>query len=167
MPNWVKNNVIVTGKKEALEQFKEKHFKEECLDFETIIPMPDKIFRGDLGQEEKEKYGDNNWYDWSIQNWGTKWNAGEGYLSDVQRIHTNTYMLQFEFTTAWSVPEQIYRKLSELYPDVGITVEFADEDIGSNCGTIEIGNGEIDICSLDGDEEFANSVWGWHEQVEE
>ena len=33
-----------------------------------ILPMPKNIFQGGLGQEEKEKYGKNNWYDWSIAN---------------------------------------------------------------------------------------------------
>lgn len=33
--------------------------------------------------------------------------------------------------------------LSRLFPEVGIGVEFADEDLGSNLGAYYISNGEI------------------------
>ena len=43
------------------------------IDFEKIIPMPKNIYRGSLGPDERQKYGNNNWYDWSVAHWGTKW----------------------------------------------------------------------------------------------
>ena len=30
------------------------------IDFNKIIPMPNNIYRGDLGIEERKKYGNNN-----------------------------------------------------------------------------------------------------------
>ena len=36
------------------------------IDFNKVIPMPDYIFQGNLGMAEREKYGKENWYDWSI-----------------------------------------------------------------------------------------------------
>lgn len=47
------------------------------IDFNKIIPMPDTVFKGSLGPEQREKYGTNNWLDWSVSNWNTKWNAFE------------------------------------------------------------------------------------------
>jgi hypothetical protein len=70
-------------------------------------------------------YGYFDWYAWSLGNWGTKWNS---YNS--KRLTDNTV----KFQTAWSTPEQVIKKLSELYPKNSFTVRYADEDTGSNCG---------------------------------
>ena len=41
------------------------------------------------------------------------------------------------FLTAWSAPHPVMEKLAEMFPDVGIEHEWADEDIGySNCTEI-------------------------------
>ena len=45
------------------------------IDFNKIVPMPDTVFKGNLGAEERNIYGTNNWLDWSLENWNTKWNA--------------------------------------------------------------------------------------------
>lgn len=112
MPNHVYNTVTVTGKKQAISRFK-RHFKqknsETIIDFETIIPMPEKVFRGDLGNKEKEIHGENNWYDWSRKHWGTKWNAYDQEIDD----ETDT-SITFKFCTAWGFPEPVIKKLVKL-----------------------------------------------------
>ena len=86
-----------------------------------------------------EKYGFKTWYDWSIENWGTKWNA-----SDCES--ENNY---FEFTTAWSgVPELIEKMHLEL-PRVKILYEFSDEDTGCNCGIGIFENGTSNFRKLE------------------
>ena len=70
MPNWTRNELIVQADDpKDLKDFKKKVFTKDeegkiKFDFEKIIPMPENIFRGNLGNEEREQYGDNNWYDW-------------------------------------------------------------------------------------------------------
>jgi hypothetical protein len=80
-----------------------------------------------------ELYGAKDWHSWSCSNWGTKWNAGNTSRKDN--------ILSFE--TAWSVAEPILVKLSKLFPELTLQVEYADEDIGSNCGEFELLNGVI------------------------
>lgn len=77
------------------------------IDFEKLIPMPEDVYRGPLGQKEMELYpGDKNWYDWSIDNWGTKWNAyGYDYLPHKEDA--------IVFNTAWSAVPRIIAKLSD------------------------------------------------------
>ena len=83
MPNWVTNRIVFHGDQEnidrVLQYIKGNGSK---IDFNKIIPMPDNIYRGDLGKRERELYGSNNWYDWSVANWGTKWNIL--YSSTIQ-----------------------------------------------------------------------------------
>ena len=98
-------------------------------------------------------YGADSWYDWSINNWGTKWNASNTYV-------INDNMVEFE--TAWSCPVNIFKELSKQFKGVEICVDFADEDIGSNCGEIIFLNGEIkEYFDMDGDSDFALDVWGY------
>lgn len=68
------------------------------------------------------------WYDWSVANWGTKWNA---YQTPDERDNTNTVYFQ----TAWSCAEKVILKLSALFPDLRFKLSYADEDSGCNVGT--------------------------------
>ena len=79
MPNHVKNTLSFSGDPKRISEMKEKIKNDEyglgTIDFEKIIPMPENIYRGDLGPAEMKKYGENNWYNFRTSHWGTKWNA--------------------------------------------------------------------------------------------
>ena len=64
---------------------------------------------------------EESWWDWRVQNWGTKWNS---YDCDVDE--SNEEHIEYIFYTAWSPPEGVIAKLREQYPDVHITA-FYDE----------------------------------------
>lgn len=84
-----------------------------------------------------QNYGAPTWYEWSINNWGTKWNA---YGYDENADYSGNENLWFQ--TAWSAPHPILQKLSEMYPDITFEHEWADEDLGANCGRKCYRNGE-------------------------
>ena len=81
---------------------------------------------GRLLHDNKERYGALTWYEWCINNWGTKWNA----CNCVQTDRT------IELSTAWDWPEPIMEKLAEVCMklDVSFSGEWADEDCGRNTG---------------------------------
>lgn len=106
---------------------------------------------GKIYVSNAEKFGYETWYDWRINNWGTKWNACDSSISD------NTVI----FETAWSAPENIYRKLSESGCD--FSAGYADENIGFSTGVYESYNGtlthtEFDVGSRDA-YEHAAELW--------
>lgn len=113
----------------------------------------------DLGNQYIDnilKYGADSWYDWCNRNWGTKWNSSSTYILNDNEV---------EFDTAWSCPIGILKELSKQFSDVEIYVEYADEDIGSNCGWFTLINGNFDeFVDMDGNCEFAMRVKGYTEE---
>jgi hypothetical protein len=140
MPNHVTNVVSFSGDKSRISAMLKEIQNDEhgigSVDFEKILPMPDTVYNGSLGIRERELYGENNWYDWRLGNWGTKWNS-YGYTEN-----TTFQDDKIKFLTAWSAPHPILHKLSEMYPDVKMEHEWADEDIGMNCGRYVYYDGE-------------------------
>ena len=127
MPNWTENNVLFVGKKKQLKTLKTMlKSKDNDFDFNNIVPMPKNIFRGLLGREEEEKYGKNNWYHWSIDNWGTKWNAVD------TTVEENGSTLSYNFMTAWDCPREIVdalmRMRKTILKDISINWDCVHED---------------------------------------
>lgn len=106
------------------------------------------------------RYGAETWYEWSIENWGTKWNScnngeGTGYFeSDT-----------LYFDTAWNAPHPVLEKLAETFPHLSFEHRWADEDIGNNCGKCQYENGERTSQFVPDNHktamEFATAVWGY------
>lgn len=99
MPNWCDNSMRLShqdkDKIDALQAELEKknddgHFMAEV--FQHLCPRP-------ADQED-------NWYDWNISNWGTKWDAS---LIDWDRSDDNTITIYCD--TAWSPPTALYQYL--------------------------------------------------------
>lgn len=140
MPNWTANNVLFVGKRKQLETLKDMLKSDENdFDFNNIIPIPKELTDTVSGSENakpdwqkeqsnqlKAKYGADNWYDWSIDNWGTKWNACNTEVE--QRDGT----LVYHFDTAWDCPREIVNALMRMkktiLKDISINWECVHED---------------------------------------
>ena len=126
------------------------------FDFNSIIPMPKpltkafdiedpfedhadwKLESGHLVPKSKLKrqrwlnlYGADNWYDWSLKNWGTKWNA---YDASVEVDTKDT--LEVDFSTAWSAPIPIFLEIQKYCQEHGLglswNVSFEDDGYGNS-----------------------------------
>ena len=84
------------------------------------------------------QYGAPTWYEWCVRNWGTKWNA-YGYGEEKIDYHDGDALY---FQTAWSAPHPVLERLTEMFPGVEMEHEWADEDIGQNCGRYSYRDGE-------------------------
>ena len=117
------------------------------LDRETFL-------LGKKASDNIDKYGAPTWYDWRIDHWGTKWDA---YGYDEGKDYSKAKELRF--LTAWSAPHPILQRLSEQYPALEITHQWADEDIGFNCGIAVYRAGEQTELEVKQDDELANQLW--------
>jgi hypothetical protein len=70
-------------------------------------------------QAELAAIGVDNWYDWSVAHWGTKWNATD---TQVERDRLAGRSVEIRFDTAWSPPTPVLGRLRALYPEA--TFEF-------------------------------------------
>jgi hypothetical protein len=84
---------------------------------------PDALVKARLSLQCLVETGHPNWYEWSIDNWGTKWGAYD-YAEVAAQVDGR---FVFRFQTAWSFPEPIFRKLAEIYPTLTFAVISFDE----------------------------------------
>jgi hypothetical protein len=94
----------------------------------------------ELSEYYRAVYGADNWYDWRLENWGTKWRPY--WIAEVEgEKHA------FSFCTAWSPATGLWLKLSSLYPAVAFHTDFHDEmDCFWGTATFEDGVITEDIC---------------------
>ena len=124
MPNWVTNEITFNF---DMSHDKDRFMKlvtsdDNLFDFDKIVPMPDNIFRGNLGTDEREKYGSLNWYDWSCENWGTKWNSRNATVDWEDEDGVG-----FIFDTAWSAPTPIANTLKAMFKGIKFRWFYRDE----------------------------------------
>lgn len=135
MPNHITNIITIQAPEgrtiqEVIDFVKGDETK---FDFNKLIPMPLEIIAS------FNTPGLNPpWYDWSLKNWGTKWNA--------YQISVEGSVVRFD--TAWSAPSPVFEKLHEKFNDFILDIKYADEDTGYNFGHLEYGPGKMIVYDL-------------------
>jgi hypothetical protein len=72
-----------------------------------------------------EETGYHDWYSWSCDNWGVKWDA----VRPTAKYDLLT--ITFSFDSPWGCPEQFVRELSKLYPNANF--EMVSGSIENDC----------------------------------
>ena len=161
MPNWCNNNLVLTHEDPAM--IKRAYDALERGEFlNEFVPVPQELkdtvsgFIGDPVEQAKleaktkanqEKYGAGNWYDFCVNEWGTKWDCGEQGASD---IHPEGRMLHTSFDTAWAPPVRAYEKLVDL--GFGVEAMYYEPGMGY-CGSWQDGcDEEINLEGLSADD---------------
>ena len=79
---------------------------------------------GQQALDNLKKYGYKDWYNWRINNWGTKWDACEGGMRDSE------WEVEATFDTAWAPPTPWLEKVSAKYKRLKFTLEYSEEGMG-------------------------------------
>ena len=66
-------------------------------------------------------------YTWENDNWGTKWGFVEPNLSNFNPASEEMY---YSFSSAWSPPEGLVRKMAEMYPQLKFTLDYEEPGMG-------------------------------------
>lgn len=116
MPNWCNNVLTITHDNPDKIREAKQAFEEQRL-LAYFCPEP---------QWESDE--SDQWYDWRIANWGTKWDVGELQGIVEEDIHSVT----FRFDSAWSPPTEAYKIARRSH---GFEIEAFYIEIGDNvCG---------------------------------
>jgi hypothetical protein len=123
MTNWVRNELIVTGKPEDVARFVE--YVGEVMDFDKIIPH--------------DRFMLAEYLDWQREHWGTKWNAcacEEVIVTSFYDFHSSEPYQEaiYRFDTAWVTPKPVIRKIIKDWPELEIDGGYIIEGHES-CGS--------------------------------
>lgn len=120
MPNWCQNVAYIRNEDlgELDKIVKELDKKNDCQLFNSLVPNPSGEWQ----------------YDWSVENWGTKWDA------QVYDYRLDDGELYISFDTAWAPPIAFYDKIFEMgyevkayYREEGMCFAGIYEDGADDC----------------------------------
>ena len=150
MPNYCWNILNINGPEEDINKFLDKSMvkkdgdTEDYFSFSGTVPEPDyettpvKLTYPEVSakfaktKKQKEKIMENkptirkdSWWDWRVQNWGTKWEPMDPNIEQGNPEH-----VQITFDSAWSPPIEWLHKVHLDYPNLQFHLEF--EEPGMN-----------------------------------
>jgi hypothetical protein len=155
MPNWCSNTLTISGDAKQIKEFKEisevKGKEKTDLSFNKTVPIPSIINQEATISPSKDKpnkllkklLGADNWYDWSVKNWGTKWDANNAELT-----MDNDEYLEYIFETAWNPPVEWLEKVSKKFPKLEFRMKYEEEGMGF-LGIAKGSNGNIEDKCID------------------
>ncbi len=83
----------------------------------------------EMAAELKAKYGHTNWYDWALENYGTKWGVYDvaEEWDECESSDGIESSISIEFQSAWGDAEKIIAKLSRQFPSASFVLEAIDD----------------------------------------
>ena len=119
MPNWCNNNIEITGPVDKIQSLWDAAQAEDGGLLNAMVPMP-----VELKDTVKGSNGDAvNWYDWSVTNWGTKWDVDMEGL-EIEAAGDGTATISGYFDSAWAPPIEAYNRFLEANEDCSLTGSY-------------------------------------------
>ena len=172
MPNWCYNSLTIEGNAEDINSVKSQlntpfqrqhdswNMQTRQMELKDVLyPNPVFAFWNIIKPDNLEEYNKqddfskpiaerlqfkgDNWYDWNVRNWGTKWDVAVSHdeeYPETELVEEWSDRLIYRFNTAWSPPFPAIEELSRQYPNCLFTLSF-EEETGWG-GEIEFKNGE-------------------------
>ena len=159
MPNYCDAEVTIYGSRAALTALLAKagegthevatDWNTETQKYEKTEQVPNTFSFDNFYPTPPEKLEGEGWYDWRIENWGTKWDLVQNGTTITPITDNYEPNLDYEasfgmgFQTAWSPALGIFAKITEQFPDVFVQYKYVEEGMAF-FGVAEIYGGEIE-----------------------
>jgi len=161
MPNWCNNTVEINHTDPAkMYELVGAINEGKFCDFAKPVPKELHIVAGRVGSADNpeqialeaaeksnlEKYGYSTWYDYCVNEWGTKWDVEPYEAVEYDDAHDGKTGVTFGFDSAWAPPCGVYEALMEQ----GYTVRAYYYESGMGfCGIYdENGDDYYDITAM-------------------
>jgi hypothetical protein len=145
MPNWCNNTITISGPKNKITKLYTEAKAGNGL-LQAMYPMPKELENTTSpapkeGEPQPLVDGYDNWYDWRVNNWATKWDVDVENL-ELSEDGTN---ISGWFDSAWSPPTGAYEQFLAKNEDCSIKalyyeggMDFGGEwfDGGDTCLTM-------------------------------
>lgn len=170
MPNWCNNSITIQGPADKiLALWAAANAGDDESLLQALRPMPEA-----LKETVADGGGGLNWYNWRVDNWGTKWDIScEGL--ELVTVGDGTAIISGWADSAWSPPIDAFRAYANENEDVYLEIRYFEpgmsfiglwdseggdaywEDVGSLLET----TAEEDPVLFELLEHF--NVWDWYE----
>ena len=150
MPNWCSNSITIQGSTETIKTLWDEAQAEDSGLLNAMKPMP-KALEGTTspspttGTPQPMVDGVDNWYQWCVNNWGTKWDVDVEGLEFVDN-EDGTSQITGWFDSAWGPPIEAYNAFLDDMD--GCSIEATYHEPGMDFA------GEY----VDGEDNFYNDV---------
>lgn len=74
--------------------------------------------------DNEQKYGSKDWYQWSIDNWGTKWDVD----ATIEQIDEE--FIEIEFDSAWAPPVKWLAQVEPMFPELKFQLHYDEPGMG-------------------------------------
>jgi hypothetical protein len=149
MPNWCYESAEVKGPKEDVIAFLKAISKGKddkgfvVYELNSLYPCPKELVETVEGWNSKEdeqreidekrasnevKYGYKSWYDWCMDNYGTKWGACDVDADEEAAYEKDgTMILPVRWNSAWGTSNGLVAKISGMFPTLTFCVTATEE----------------------------------------
>lgn len=128
MSELCRNRLSALGDTEQLAAFVERvQTDQQPLSFETIAPTPEELLK-------------EGWYEWRIDNWGTKWDAEFEDVTEPLRVRRTRAI--YVFLTVFRPPVVWIERASEAFPALTLRLDYSAVD-GAFSGVKEVRGGDV------------------------
>jgi hypothetical protein len=118
MPNWCNNSITIQGPTETIKQlWEDARSGEEFGLLQAMAPMPAEL------NDTTAPSDSPNWYDWRVNNWGTKWDISDEGLEFVDNEDGTAYISGW-FDSAWAPPIGAYEKFLDDMDNCSIEASY-------------------------------------------
>jgi hypothetical protein len=123
MPNWCNNTLAIRGDGEQFDNFVKRlepalaqvNADVDADVLKLFVPEPDpKPLQWDDGN------ADQGWYNWRVQNWGTKWDL------DSPSIDVDDGAVTIEFASAWSPPLEWLAAVAKEFDELEFGITYSE-----------------------------------------